>query len=49
MSFPVEAAAARAGLGSGLPRLNAWLERIKARPAYRRVLENGGLFEVFPA
>jgi glutathione S-transferase len=49
MSFPVEAAAARAGLGSGLPRLNAWLERIKARPAYRRVLEKGGLFEVFPA
>ncbi|MDM0043103.1 glutathione S-transferase [Variovorax dokdonensis] len=42
MSFPVEAARARAGLDSSRPRLMAWLERIHARPAYRRALERGG-------
>jgi glutathione S-transferase len=49
MSFPVEAAAARGGLGPDYPRLHAWLERIQARPAYRRALEKGGPFEVLPA
>jgi glutathione S-transferase len=49
MSFPVEAAAARGGLGPGYPRLHAWLERIQGRPAYRRALEKGGPFEVLPA
>lgn len=42
MSFPVEAAAARVGLGEGRPRLAAFLARIHARPAYRRALERGG-------
>ncbi|MBP2229613.1 glutathione S-transferase [Azospirillum agricola] len=42
MSFPIEAAAARAGLNSSRPRLMAWLERIHARPAYRRALDRGG-------
>lgn len=42
MSFPVEAAAQRAGLDAGRPRLMAWLKRIHARPAYRRALERGG-------
>lgn len=42
MSFVVEASAARGGLGTGRPRLAAWLERIHARPAYRRALERGG-------
>ena len=42
MSFPVEAAAARAGLADGRPRCVAWLERIHARPAYRRALDRGG-------
>ena len=42
MSFPVEAAAARAGLGEGTPRLQEWLGRIHARHAYRRALERGG-------
>ena len=46
MSFPVEAAAARGGLGVDHPRLHAWLERIKARPAYQRALEKGGPFEL---
>ncbi|SCK38647.1 glutathione S-transferase [Variovorax sp. HW608] len=42
MSFPVEAAAARGGLDASRPKLMAYLERIHARPAYRRALERGG-------
>ena len=42
MSFPVEAAAARANLPATNPRLQAFLERIHARPAYRAALERGG-------
>jgi glutathione S-transferase len=42
MSFPVEAFAARGGLDPTRPRLWAWLERIRARPAYQRVVENVG-------
>ncbi|MDM0077304.1 glutathione S-transferase [Variovorax sp. J2P1-59] len=42
MSFPVEAAAVRGGLDASRPRLMAYLERIHARPAYRRALERGG-------
>jgi glutathione S-transferase len=45
MSFPLEAAAARAGLDAGRPRLWNWLQRIHARPAYQRALENGGAHE----
>jgi glutathione S-transferase len=46
MSFPIEAAAARAGLGSTRPKLTAFLDRVRARPAYRRALERGGKFEL---
>ena len=46
MSFPLEAAAARAGLDSTRPKLVAFLERIHARPAYRRALERGGPYEL---
>lgn len=42
MSFPLEAAADRAGLRLGRPRLAAFLKRIHNRPAYRRALERGG-------
>lgn len=42
LSFPLEAAASRAGLDASRPRLMAFLERIHARPAYRRALEKGG-------
>jgi glutathione S-transferase len=42
MSFPLEAAASRAGLNAGRPRLMAFLDRIHARPAYGRALERGG-------
>jgi glutathione S-transferase len=46
MSFPLEAAAARAGLDARRPKLTAFLERIHARPAYRRALERGGPYEL---
>jgi glutathione S-transferase len=46
MSFVVEASAARGGLDQGRPRLMAWLERIHARPAYKRALEEGGPYEL---
>ncbi|WP_418320327.1 glutathione S-transferase [Piscinibacter sakaiensis] len=42
MSFPLEAAAQRAGLDESRPRLMDFLRRIHARPAYRRALERGG-------
>lgn len=42
MSFPVEAAAARAKAGEKYPRLGAFLERIHSRPAYLRATERGG-------
>lgn len=46
MSFPVEAAAARGGLGPDRPNLWGWLKRIKTRPAYQRALERGGPFTI---
>jgi glutathione S-transferase len=46
MSFPVEAAAARGGVGPQRPRIMAFLERIHARPAYQRALERGGEFRL---
>ena len=42
MSFPIEAAADRAGALNGRPRLAAFLQKIHARPAYGRALEKGG-------
>jgi glutathione S-transferase len=46
MSFPVEAAAARGGLDASRPKLWAYLQRIHARPAYKRALQKGGPFEL---
>lgn len=46
MSFPIEAAASRAGLNQSRPRLMAWLGRIHDRPAYQRALEAGGVYEL---
>jgi glutathione S-transferase len=46
MSFVVEASAARGGLDKTRPKLMAWLDRIHARPAYRRALEKGGPYEL---
>jgi glutathione S-transferase len=42
MSFVAEAAQARGGLDAKRPKLMAYLERIHARPAYKRALERGG-------
>lgn len=46
MSFPVEAFAARGGLDASSKALTSWLQRIHARPAYRKALEVGGPFEL---
>jgi|SRR5579862_2024879 len=46
MSYPLEAAHARAGLDASRPRMIAWLERIHARPAYGRALESGGAYDL---
>ncbi len=46
MSFPLEAAAARGGSLDGYPKIKAFLERIHARPAYRKALERGGSYDL---
>jgi glutathione S-transferase len=46
MSFPLEAAAARAGLDASRPNLSAFLKRIHSRPAFQRALERGGPYEL---
>jgi glutathione S-transferase len=46
ISFPLEAAAARAGLNASRPKLMAFLDRIHARPAYQKALERGGKYEL---
>ena len=46
LSFPLEAFAARGGLGNGYPHLGGLLQRIHARPAYRRALERGGEYQL---
>ncbi|MGJ9420084.1 glutathione S-transferase family protein [Massilia sp. CMS3.1] len=45
MSFPLEAAASRAGLDAQYPRLSSFLQRIHARPAYARALVRGGKYD----
>jgi len=45
MSFALEAAASRGGLGSQYPRLAEFLRKIHARPAYGRALERGGRYD----
>jgi glutathione S-transferase len=42
MSFPVEAALSRGGSAEQAPKLAAFLERVRARPAWQRALERGG-------
>lgn len=46
MSFPVEAAAVRVGLADTYPQLQAFLDRVHERPAYKRALEKGGPYEL---
>lgn len=45
MSFPLQAAQARHGFDQ-YPRLRAFVQRVEARPAYRRALERGGPFDL---
>ncbi|WP_426286493.1 glutathione S-transferase [Luteibacter sp. E-22] len=49
MSFPLEAASSRAALDATRPGLHGFLERIHARPAYRRALERGGDYDLVRA
>jgi glutathione S-transferase len=46
MSFPCEIAAMRAGSDQARPKLAAFVQRIHARPAYKRALEKGGPYEL---
>ncbi len=47
MSFPVEIAGLRLRLlGSARPKLQGWLDRLRARPAYARALERGGPYDL---
>jgi glutathione S-transferase len=46
MSFPLEAAQSRGGLDASRPKLFAFLQRIHARPAYRRAIDKGGQYDL---
>lgn len=46
MSFAAEAWAVRAGDMGRYPKLREFLDRIHARPAYRRALERGGPYDL---
>ncbi|WP_430392256.1 glutathione S-transferase family protein [Dyella sp. 20L07] len=46
MSFPLEAAMARAGKNTAFPNIAAFLDRIHQRYAYQRALERGGPYEL---
>jgi len=45
MSFPLEAARARAGLDRSRPKTIAWITKIQSRPAYKRALAKGGAYD----
>ena len=45
MSFPLEASAARGGIGEQYPNIRAYVARIHARPAYQRGLKAGGEYD----
>ncbi len=46
MSFPLEAGMARLGLGESCPRIQAFIQRMKERPAFQRALQKGGPYSV---
>lgn len=46
MSFAIEAAEVRTNLREDYPRLAAYLERVRARPAYQAAVERGGPFRL---
>ncbi len=45
MSFPLEAAAQRAGLDGRRPKLMAFLDRVHTRPAFKQALARGGRYD----
>ena len=45
MSFPLEAAAKRAGLNASRRHVWAWLQRVHERPTYQRALRAGGPYD----
>lgn len=45
MSFPLELVAVQAELISSRPNIKQFIERIHARPAYKRALERGGKYD----
>lgn len=45
MSFPLEIVAMEAELISSRPKIQQFIERIHARPAYKRALERGGKYD----
>ena len=49
MSFALEAAEVRSNLTDEYPHLAAFLETIRARPAYKRALDKGGHYELMGA
>ena len=49
MSFPIEAAAVRSNLEKDYPQLCDYLQRIHARPAYKRALKKSGPYELMGA
>ena len=46
MSFPLEAAAARAMASRPRPAISAWLDKIHSRPAYQAALKRGGAYSL---
>ncbi len=46
MSFPVEAASVRTDLSGDYPKLQGFLERIRARPAWQRAIDKGGPYDL---
>ena len=45
MSFPLEAAVARGAVGEDRPRIQAFVRRVHARPAYQTALNRGGPYD----
>ena len=45
MSFPLEAAKQRAGLDASHPKMLDFIQRVQARPAYKRALKKGGPYD----